>query len=298
VDDVDFWVGGLAERQAVFGGLLGATFNFVFEQQLEHLRTATATCSASTANWCSSSRQLARRAARRNTDIGGTMDVIFRTADFFNFNDTSFGGTSTTAPRPADPANPTGPVILTLPNGTKVFFDPLHKGNNIVFNGGPGVDRFQADVGDDTLYGNGGADRLEGFEGNDTLQGGDGDDILFAGNGDDVIKGGDGNDAMSAGPGFGGDILLGGNGDDFLLCGEERSSTGVGTDQRRRDARRGDRRRRRRLAVRRRRHDGGMFGDGGNVFDLLAGLDKIGGDDVMGGGPGQDNHFKVATTSS
>ena len=26
------------ERQAVFGGLLGATFNFVFEQQLEHLQ--------------------------------------------------------------------------------------------------------------------------------------------------------------------------------------------------------------------------------------------------------------------
>ena len=38
-------------------------------------------------------------------------------------------------------------------------------------------------------------------------------------------------------------------------------------------------------------HDGGMFGDGGNVFDLLAGLDQIGGDDVEGGGPGQDNHF-------
>src|SRR5437764_3097050 len=34
-----------------------------------------------------------------------------------------------------------------------------------------------------------------------------------------------------------------------------------------------------------------MFGDGGNVFDLLAGLSAVGGDDVMGGGPGQDNHF-------
>jgi len=34
-----------------------------------------------------------------------------------------------------------------------------------------------------------------------------------------------------------------------------------------------------------------MFGDDGNVFDLLAGLDKVGGDDVMDGGPGQDNHF-------
>ncbi len=38
-------------------------------------------------------------------------------------------------------------------------------------------------------------------------------------------------------------------------------------------------------------HDGGMFGDNGNVFDLLAGLSPVGGDDVLGGGPGQDNHF-------
>jgi beta-lactam-binding protein with PASTA domain len=38
-------------------------------------------------------------------------------------------------------------------------------------------------------------------------------------------------------------------------------------------------------------HDGGIFGDGGNVFDLLAGLSAVGGDDVLGGGPGQDNHW-------
>src|SRR5262245_16790165 len=37
LDNVDFWVGGLAERQAAFGGLLGSTFNYVFESQLEHL---------------------------------------------------------------------------------------------------------------------------------------------------------------------------------------------------------------------------------------------------------------------
>ncbi|TMA19796.1 MAG: PASTA domain-containing protein [Deltaproteobacteria bacterium] len=38
-------------------------------------------------------------------------------------------------------------------------------------------------------------------------------------------------------------------------------------------------------------HDGGIFGDNGNVFDLVAGLDQEGGDDVLGGGPGQDNHW-------
>ena len=38
VDGIDFWVGGLAEQQTPFGGLLGSTFNFVFENQLEKLQ--------------------------------------------------------------------------------------------------------------------------------------------------------------------------------------------------------------------------------------------------------------------
>ena len=38
LDDVDLWIGGLAEEQMPFGGLLGSTFNFVFETQLENLQ--------------------------------------------------------------------------------------------------------------------------------------------------------------------------------------------------------------------------------------------------------------------
>ncbi len=34
LDDVDLWVGGLAENTNLFGGLLGSTFNYVFENQL------------------------------------------------------------------------------------------------------------------------------------------------------------------------------------------------------------------------------------------------------------------------
>jgi len=40
LDDVDFWIGGLAEEITPFGGLLGPTFNFVFENQLEKLQDA------------------------------------------------------------------------------------------------------------------------------------------------------------------------------------------------------------------------------------------------------------------
>ena len=38
VDDIDFWVGGLAEQKMPFGGMLGSTFNFVFETQMEALQ--------------------------------------------------------------------------------------------------------------------------------------------------------------------------------------------------------------------------------------------------------------------
>ena len=38
VDDIDLWIGGLAEKTLPFGGFLGSTFNFVFENQLENLQ--------------------------------------------------------------------------------------------------------------------------------------------------------------------------------------------------------------------------------------------------------------------
>ena len=38
LNDVDLWLGGLAERKMPFGGFLGSTFNFVFETQMELLQ--------------------------------------------------------------------------------------------------------------------------------------------------------------------------------------------------------------------------------------------------------------------
>jgi hypothetical protein len=40
LNDVDFWVGGLAERGMDFGGMLGSTFNAVFETEMEDLQNA------------------------------------------------------------------------------------------------------------------------------------------------------------------------------------------------------------------------------------------------------------------
>jgi beta-lactam-binding protein with PASTA domain/Ca2+-binding RTX toxin-like protein len=292
LDRVDLWPGGMAEKPAVFGGLLGSTFNYVFELQLEHLQDGDRFYYLQRTDGLNLKTQLEGNSlaelTRRNTDAQGTMDVIFNTADF-NLNAGAFTGTATV--ELGD-----GIQLLTLGDGTKFFFDPLHTGKNIVFNGTSGADRLRADVGDDTMYGNGGNDRLSGGEGNDTLLGGDGDDVLFGDNGDDVIKGGPGNDAMQSGPGFGGDILLGGDGNDFMVGGDDGNEffAGPGNDiivdgSMRAEAIVGD-------AGDDwlddgEGHDGGMFGDEGNVFDLLAGVSPVGGDDVLGGGPGQDNHF-------
>ncbi len=40
LNDVDLWMGGLAEKKMPFGGMLGSTFAFVFEMQLENLQDA------------------------------------------------------------------------------------------------------------------------------------------------------------------------------------------------------------------------------------------------------------------
>jgi beta-lactam-binding protein with PASTA domain len=292
LDNIDFWIGGLAERPAAFGGLLGSTFNYIFEKQLEDLQNGDRfyylqRTDGLNIRFSLEGNSLAEL-ARRNTVSGATMSNVFDTADF-NFTPATVDGV-------LDPTDPNSPVIITQPDGTKLFFDPLHRGKNVSFFGGPGDDRFKSDIGDDSLYGNGGNDRLEGNDGNDTLIGGDGDDILFGGNGDDVLKGGPGNDALSSGPGFGADLEIGGDGNDFMVGGDDGVEYfgGQGDDVIVDGAMRaegifggdgddwiydGD------------GHDGGIFGDGGNVFDLLAGLSAVGGDDVEGGGPGQDNHF-------
>src|SRR5438105_2908286 len=298
LDNVDFWPGGMAEKPNVFGGLLGTTFNYVFEHQLENLQNGDRFYYLQRVDGLNLRAQLEGNSfaelARRNTTAVDTMSKIFDTADF-NFDGAALvaGGS---APIILEPLDPNSAMILTLGDGTKVFFDPLHRGRNIMFSGGPGDDRFRADVGDDTLYGNGGNDRLDGGEGNDTLVGGDGDDILLGGNGNDVLKGGPGNDALNSGPGFGADILIGGDGNDFLVGGDDGVEyfAGPGNDIIVDGAMRseamfgnegddwiydGD------------GHDGGIFGDNGNLMDLLAGLNQVGGDDVLGGGPGQDNHF-------
>ena len=203
LEDVDFWVGGLAERVNPFGGMLGSTFNFVFEEQLEALQfgdrfyylfrnQGNQLFSALEANSFSS-------LIERNTEASNLPANIFFVQDPVIHLD------GITQPYPG--------TLRQDPDGTWRWIGDEH----IEIHGTAGNDRIRGDEGDDSISAKDGNDFIEGGAGNDTLVGGLGNDVITDSFGDDVLKGGWGNDALSAGPGF--DILHGGPGHDFLMTG-------------------------------------------------------------------------------
>ncbi|HUR85105.1 MAG TPA: peroxidase family protein [Solirubrobacteraceae bacterium] len=230
VDDIDFWVGGLAEKQMVFGGLLGSTFNFVFEIQLEKLQDGDRLYYLSRNAGLNFLTQLEENSfsemINRVTDTTHLPFDVFSRPDFiFEFANIN----AATGPIQDDPLTTDyneAEVLTRQPNGVVRFSGPEHT----VFGGTAGNDNMQASEGDDTLWGDGGNDRLEGGDGVDAINGDVGNDIITDLNGDDNIKAGPGNDAVNAGPGF--DLLLPGPGKDFVIAGADPKETfgGQGDD--------------------------------------------------------------------
>jgi Ca2+-binding RTX toxin-like protein len=218
VDDIDLWVGGLAEKPMVFGGLLGPTFNYVFEKQLEDLQDGDRFYYLARTAGLNLLVQLEGNSfselISRNTDVFGLPGEVFShptfTFDLFN------------------PQDPDLAQLITMGDGTIRYTGVEH----VVFNGTSGNDRIWSSEGDDTINGYDGDDWMEGGDGNDSLIGGLGDDILLDFNGDDTLKGGDGNDALSSGQGFGADLNQGGRGHDWIVGGNDftESFGGPGND--------------------------------------------------------------------
>ena len=71
-------------------------------------------------------------------------------------------------------------------------------GEHYVLGGTEGDDRIYGDSGIDTLWGDGGNDYLNGMTESDDVFGGDGDDIIEDPFGDDVLRGNEGNDVITA----------------------------------------------------------------------------------------------------
>ncbi|MFC5380651.1 peroxidase family protein [Aquipuribacter nitratireducens] len=254
LDDVDMWVGGLAERPRVFGSFLGSTFNYVFEKQMEDLQNGDRFYYLSRLIGTNFLGELENNSLKamieRNTtatdlpaNIFQTPDCVIRAADY--------AGPGPFADVEATPCDES--AIHTDQAGYLRFVGAEH----ITFVGTDGNDRLRSGLGDDTVLGKDGDDTLEGGDGNDNLLGGNGADVITDLNGDDTIKGGNGPDAINAGPGL--DLILSGAGKDFVLHGSDETESFAQT--------------------------GDDFIRGGNAHDIIAGND---GDDWIEGGGGTD----------
>ena len=204
LDDVDLWIGGLAEKQMTDGGLFGSTFAFVFETQLEKLQNGdrfyylerNAGLNFFTELEDTSFAEM----IMRNTDATHLPFDVFSTPDF-----TIEAGDQTTWPADLVKRRTTASGLPAI--STSCWAAP------------PALTSLTSGGGNDTIWGDDGNDVLAGGDGNDAVMGGAGDDKISDSSGDDVLRGGDGNDTISSGPGE--DLLLGGAGDDLIKGGQD-----------------------------------------------------------------------------
>ncbi len=274
---VDLWIGGLAEEINEFGGMLGSTFNFIFEYQIEHLQTGDRLYYLARTDGLNLLNQLEPNTfsdlVMRNSTLGDDFaphlnSLIFTTPDLILELDPGIAqqdynpaNGATQADGGFDPVHDNAFLQLIDPKVVRVtgtverrtdhFEGGLLKfsgGEHVVLGGTEGDDALYGDKGIDTLWGDGGNDYLNAGMESDSVFGGAGNDIIEDPFGDDVLRGEDGNDVISAGSGL--DLVFGGAGIDALIAGQD---------------------------------DKEMFGDDGNDF-LLGGS----GSDALDGGEGDD----------
>ncbi|MBP6012568.1 MAG: heme peroxidase [Alphaproteobacteria bacterium] len=236
VDNIDLWIGGLAEEKAPFGGMLGSTFNFIFENQLEKLQDGDRFYYLERTAGLAFNAELESNSFAKlimaNSNATHLPALVFSTPKYTLEVDQTkqFNGALGSAdPTNDDPLLPLVDRTNPDPDGTTNYLH--YRGDDhVVLGGTEGDDILIASIGDDTLWGDGGNDRLEGGYGNDNIRGGAGDDILTDIGGDDNIQGGDGNDVIHGGNGV--NLLIGGFGNDFIVTGEDSSEAigGQGND--------------------------------------------------------------------
>ncbi|MCP1501177.1 Ca2+-binding RTX toxin-like protein [Pseudomonas migulae] len=236
VDAIDLWIGGLAEAKTPFGGMLGSTFNFVFENQLEKLQDGDRFYYLERTAGLSMNAELESNSFAKlimaNTSATHLPGLVFSDPGFYlerdqtkQYND-GLGS--------ADPLGENGEQVVFRDNpltaGPDTNYIRYTGDQHIVLGGTNGADILIASEGDDTVWGDGGNDRIEGGDGNDQLRGGAGDDIITDKGGDDNIQGGDGNDVLHGGNGV--NLIIGGFGNDFIVTGEDASEAigGQGND--------------------------------------------------------------------
>jgi Ca2+-binding RTX toxin-like protein len=228
MEEVDFWVGGIAEEKRPFQGYLGSTHNFVFESQMEALqnadrlyylhRTAGIPMLASLESNSFSSLVM------RNSDLGkvggGSLSAGLFMAPH-HYLEVIADNQVDPDPEPEEAffdlvirdSNDSTSDIAVAENA---LFLQYTGGDHVVIGGSIGPDTMIGGIGDDSIWGRAGDDRIEGGDGADHIEGGSGNDIITDLSGPDVIEGGEGHDAINAGNGPE-DFIFGDNGSDFLV---------------------------------------------------------------------------------
>ncbi|MDX6723244.1 MAG: hypothetical protein QOD73_1648, partial [Solirubrobacteraceae bacterium] len=194
VDDVDLWVGGLAEITNLGGGLLGSTFNYVFQNTLENLQDGDRLYYLARTPGMNLRAQLEGNSfselIERNTDGTHTLKAdAFATADckfevgHLAGTPAGFGTFGSTVADDTTSECDESKLLLRKPDGTLQYrqfnsVDPSGINGQSVYNGTTGPDRVFGGNDNDTFWGNDGNDVIEGNGGDDVALGGKGNDIL------------------------------------------------------------------------------------------------------------------------
>ncbi len=247
MNHVDLWIGGLAEELNEFGGMLGSTFDFIFQYQLEHLQNGDRFYYLSRTQGMNLLNQLEPNTftdiVQRNSDLGDDYSThlngaLFTTPDHILELDRGI------AQEGADPEWDSAiqqiidPKVVRDYTGASTInvdgvdhdvggFLQYSGGEHVVLGGTEGNDTLLGDKGIDTLWGDGGDDYLNAGMESDQVFGGDGDDVIVDPFGDDFLRGGLGNDVISGGQGL--DLLFGEEGKDVLILGQDDAEIFAGT---------------------------------------------------------------------
>src|SRR5690606_5249963 len=161
LNSVDLWMGGLAEKHMDFGGMLGSTFSFVFELQLENLQEGDRFYYLSRVQGLNLLNELENNTLGkmmiRNTDLGGD-GVTALPGDVFSPPERTLGMRH--ARRVGDAPTFGDPFLQALsPKGGRVDADndggdeelSFHGEEHVVIGGTEGDDIIAAGDGDDTI---------------------------------------------------------------------------------------------------------------------------------------------------
>ncbi|MCV0370383.1 peroxidase family protein [Filomicrobium sp.] len=241
LNTIDLWIGGLAERILLFGGMLGSTFNAIFEAQLENLQDGDRFYYLTRTQGLNFLNELENNAFSKlimaNTDliqdpgpdgIKGTaddtvahhigIDAFLKYDHILEVNQAMQIGDDPVGNDPVLEALGLGKVVRENPNGSPGNYLRFSGGEHVVLGGTNDADTLIGDLGDDAIWGDGGDDRIEGGQGVDLIMGGAGDDIITdEGDTGDFIKGDEGDDVIANSNGL--DILMGGDGKDVFFVG-------------------------------------------------------------------------------